>query len=45
MKLIDGRLSEAHLEFSKREGYFIAENVFEKEELDPNRWEEQIVSV
>ena len=39
MKLVDGRLSEAHLEFFHREGYFIAEEVFEREELDPLRHE------
>ena len=39
MKLVDGRLSDRHLEFFQREGYLIVEEVFESQELDPLRYE------
>ena len=39
MKLIDGKLSEEQLAFFYREGYFIAENVMDDNELEPLRQE------
>ena len=39
MNMIDGKLSEEQLAFFYREGYFIAENVMDDNELEPLRQE------